>query len=164
MLIYRVFKSITVIWDILPLFSSVDEMVQRVWLSMLMPDFGIKCANYVKLSQIVAIRTTTFCTNYFWNKSKYCVYLLFAPSLLLQFFLTHPVFRIFILINFDRNTLNLCINGTYSSYSCLWNLWSLFQPTHWKMKLHFLKLLTESASRLNGFYNVSLLKLAKSFS
>ena len=44
-----------------------------------------KCANHVKLSQIVAIRTT-FCTNYFWKKSRYFVYLLFPPSLLLQFF------------------------------------------------------------------------------
>ena len=44
----------------------------------------------MKLSQIVAIRTT-FCTNYFLIESKCCVYRLFAPSLLLQFFFTHPV-------------------------------------------------------------------------
>ena len=50
----------------------------------------MKCANHVKFSQIVAIikndDRTTFYTNYFWNKSKYCVYLLFLPSLLLHFF------------------------------------------------------------------------------
>ena len=47
--------------------------------------FGIKCVNHVRLSQIVAIRTT-FCTNYFWNKSKHCVYLLFPTSIIIAFF------------------------------------------------------------------------------
>ena len=45
----------------------------------------MKYANHVKISRMVAIRTA-FCTNCFWNKSKYCVYLISAPSLLLHFF------------------------------------------------------------------------------
>ena len=59
-------------------------MVQRVWLNKWC-QFGTKCANHVKLSQIVATRTT-FHTNYFWNKLRYCVYLLFPLLILSQFF------------------------------------------------------------------------------
>ena len=79
MLIYEsigCFKSISVIWNILRPVLSVDKMVQRVWLNKLI---------HVKLSHIVAIRTT-FRTNHFWNKVKYCVYLLFSPSKLFLFF------------------------------------------------------------------------------
>ena len=63
----------------------------RLWYKMCYP---------VKLPQIVAIRTTF--TNYFWNKSKYRVYLLFPPLLLLQFFFTHPVLtKIYYFQNFS---------------------------------------------------------------
>ena len=55
-----------------------------------MPLWYIKCDNHVKLSQTVSIRTT-FCTNYFWNKSRYCVYLLFPLHYYCSFFFTHPV-------------------------------------------------------------------------
>ena len=66
------------------------QKFQRVWLINLMPfRYGIKYANQVKLSQILAIRTT-FCTHYSWNKSKYCVCILFASSLLLHF-IARPV-------------------------------------------------------------------------
>ena len=48
------FKSINVILNTLLLFLSVDKIVQQVWLNKLMPlNFGIKCANHVKLLQIV---------------------------------------------------------------------------------------------------------------
>ena len=63
-LIYRVFWSITVIWNILPLFSSVTKCDWISWCH-----FGIKCTSYVKLLQILAVRTT-FCTNYFWNNQS----------------------------------------------------------------------------------------------
>ena len=88
MLIYRVFKSIIVTWNILHLFLPLDKWFRGCgWISCC--HFGTKCANHVDLSQIVAIRTT-FHTNYFWNKSRYCAYLLF-PLHYYCSFLTHPV-------------------------------------------------------------------------
>ena len=57
------FKSISVIWNIILYFSLWTKWF-RGWGWIRWCHFGIKCANYVKLSQIVATRST-FCTNYF---------------------------------------------------------------------------------------------------
>ena len=74
----------------LHLFSSVEKMVQRMWLNIkCIYHFGIKCANHVILSQIVAIRTS-FCSKYFWNKSEYCIFLLFPPFITIAVFFFSP--------------------------------------------------------------------------
>ena len=68
-------ETVTPIWHILHLFRLWTKWFLGCdWISW--SNFGMKYANLIKLSQIVAIGTT-FCTNYLWNKSKYCVYPLF---------------------------------------------------------------------------------------
>ena len=52
---------------------------------LLLKWINVLCLSFISSFIIIAI-ITTFCTNYFWNESTYCVYLLFPLLLLLQFF------------------------------------------------------------------------------
>ena len=73
----------------------------------------MKCASNVKLSQSAAIRTT-FCTNYFKNKSKYCDLFNISPFITIAVFVTHRVCTI--LLYFCVN-LDLCLFSKTVFYS-----------------------------------------------